>query len=120
MGKLYKCNSNKCVSLLRVTYVKRQNCEIISLKASPRVIKEKLKYDPNFCPHLIAVEKQISCSIRNALSFKYEPAEALRGWDEVNSKRSYVNANFANIVIESISKEILQYKKDKEYVLTLK
>ena len=109
MGQIYQCNRRKCAQLIRITYLKRENCEIIGSQLSRQALQEKLRRDPTFIPHCFAVEKRRSRKCTN--DFRYQPIDHLPDWDEINKKRNYVNADFIKIVLESVSKELLKYKE---------
>ena len=78
-----------------------------------------MKRDPNCCLHLIAVEKRRSRASANSSSVRYEPEKTLRDWDKVNAKRGYVNADFANIVMESVAIEIRKHENQNKIETTI-
>ena len=58
MGMRYECNPMNCEGLVSTSFLEDNNVEIIGSHCSPRLLKVKMDNEPNFIPHLMAVEKR--------------------------------------------------------------
>ena len=59
MGAMHRCNLLKREELVSSSFLESNEVETIGSRCSPRLLKSKMEKEPNFVPHLRAIEKNV-------------------------------------------------------------